>query len=113
MTPRETAVLLRVFVSETDRHDGRPLHKVVVEAAHKAGLAGATVLHGAAGGRQGLHTELQVDARQNLPMVIEIVDSEAAIHGFLPTLDGLIESGLVTLEAVRMMRCGRQTVRPV
>jgi PII-like signaling protein len=110
MTPRKEAVLVRAFVSESDRHEGRPLHKVIVEAALKAGLAGATVLHGPVGYRHGIHTELEVDAAGKLPMVIEIVDAEAAVHAFLPTLDRLIGSGLVTLENLRMMRCGRQTL---
>ena len=108
MTPREEAVLVRAFVCESDRYDGHPLHKVIVEEARKAGLAGATVLHGPVGYRHGIHTVLQVDAPGKLPMVIEIVDAVAAVHAFLPTLDRLIGSGLVTLEKVRMLRCGRR-----
>ena len=108
MTPREEAVLVRAFVCETDRHDGQPLYKLIVEEALKAGLAGATVLHGSVGYRHGIHTELQVDAPGQLPMVIEIVDDEGPVHAFLPTLDRLIGSGLITLEKLRMMRCGRR-----
>jgi len=111
MTPREEAVLVRAFVCESDQCDGRPLYEIIVEEACKAGLAGATVLRGPVGCRHDIHTELEVDARGKLPMVIEIVDGEAAIHDFLPTLDRLIGSGLITLEAVRMMRCGRREAR--
>jgi PII-like signaling protein len=109
MLPRHEAILVRVFVGEADLHEGRPLHRVIVEEARKAGLAGATVLHGRVGYGHGrrLHTDLNIDAPESLPMVIEIVDTEERIHAFLPQLDGLIDSELITLEKRRMMRCGR------
>jgi PII-like signaling protein len=114
MLPREEAVLVRVFIGETDRHGGRPLYRAIVEEAYRRGLAGATVLHGPIGYGQGcrIHTQLNVDAAENLPMVVEIADTEERIHAFLPHLDALIGSGLITLEKIRMMRCGRLT-RPL
>jgi uncharacterized protein len=109
-TPRD-AILLRVFIGEADRKAGRALYRVLIEAAYKAGLAGATALHGplSYGQRRHVNSELSVDAPGNLPMVVEIVDTEAKIEGFLPELEKLIGSGLVTLEKVRMARIGTLT----
>jgi len=105
------AILLRVFIGEGDRKAWRPLYRAIVEAAFKAGLAGATVLHGPLSYGHGRHvnSEFNIDAPGNLPMVVEIVDAGAKIEGFLPELDKLIGSGLVTLEKVRMARAGRLT----
>jgi len=107
-TPQE-AVLLRVFVGEADRTEGGPLFRMIVAEALAAGLAGATVLHGpvgfGAGGR--MNSDFNVDAPGNPPIVIEIIDTEDRIHGFLPRLDRMIGSGLVTMEKLRMLRCGR------
>jgi PII-like signaling protein len=112
MTPRQEAMLVRVFIGEADRHRGRPLFKAIVEAARDAGLAGATVLHGPVGYGQArrVHSERDIDAPGNLPMVVEIVDAEDRIRAFLPRLDALVGSGLVTLEKLRALRCGRSTV---
>ncbi len=105
--PRD-AILVRVFIGEADRKAGRPLYRAVVEAAHKAGLAGATALHGPLGYGTSRHinSEFNIDAPGNLPMVIEIIDAEDKIQAFLPELDQLIGSGLVTLEKVRIARVG-------
>jgi PII-like signaling protein len=109
-TPRD-AILLRVFIGEADRKAGRALYRVLIEAAYKAGLAGATALHGPLSYGQSRHvnSELSVDAPGNLPMVVEIVDTGAKIEGFLPELEKLVGSGLVTLEKVRMARVGTLT----
>ncbi len=111
--PRD-AILLRAFIGEADRKGGRALYRVIVEAARDAGLAGATALHGPLSYGQGrrVNSEFNVDAPGNLPMVIEIVDAEDKIEGFLPELDELIGSGLITMEKVRMARAGRLTKRP-
>jgi PII-like signaling protein len=97
------AMLLRVFVGEDDRHGEHALYEAVVERALAMGMAGATVLPGPEGFGQSRHirSELSVDAGPRQPMVIEIVDTEEQIDRFLPVLDGMIESGLVTLEKVR------------
>ena len=111
--PRD-AVLLRVFIGEADRKAGRALYRAIIEAAFNAGLAGATALHGplSYGQRRHVNSEFNVDAPGNLPMVVEIVDAEAKIDGFLPELDKLMGSGLVTLEKLKMARAGRLTKKP-
>jgi len=104
----EAAVLLRVFLGENDRHEGRPLHEAIVLKARELHLAGATVLRGSIGyGKSSrLHTTKILRLSEDLPLVIEIVDSEERIDAFLPVLDGMIRGGLVTLEKVRVIRYG-------
>ena len=109
-TPRD-AVLLRVFIGEADRAAGRPLHRAIVVAAFKSKLAGATVFHGPLSYGHGdrINDESNVDAPGNLPAIVEIIDVEEKIEAFLPQLDTMIGTGLVTLEKVRMARVGRRT----
>jgi hypothetical protein len=92
--------LLRVFIGESDRHDGRPLFEVVVEEARRRGLAGATVFRGCEGfgAHSRVHTTRILRLSEDLPVVIEIVDAEEKIQAFLPVLDGLVREGLVTVE---------------
>jgi uncharacterized protein len=105
--PRD-ALLLRIFIGERDRHDGRPLHEAIVLKAREAGLAGATVLRGPMGyGRSSrLHTAKILRLSEDLPLIIEIVDAEDRIQSFLPALDAMMGSGLVTLERVQVLRYG-------
>jgi uncharacterized protein len=105
--PRD-AVLLRIFFGEDDKYQGRPLYEAIVLAARSAKLAGATVLRGPMGfGRSSrLHTTKILRLSQDLPLVIEIVDTEEAIKAFLPTLDSMMGSGLVTLEKVQVLQYG-------
>ncbi len=102
------AALLRIFLGESDRHDGKPLYEAIVLAARQYGLAGATVLRGPMGygASSHLHTAKVLRLSTDLPLVIEIVDSEARIQGFLPQLEALMGSGLVTLEKVQVWRYG-------
>jgi PII-like signaling protein len=111
MQAPQEAILLRAFVGEADRVEGHALYRAIVEAARTAGLAGATVLRGplSFGPDRRINDEFVVEAPGNLPMVVEIVDTEDRIHAFLPRLEQLVGSGLVTLEGLRMFRCGRQT----
>jgi hypothetical protein len=111
MEPPRDAVLLRVFVGESDRAGGRSLHRAIVEAAFKAKLAGATVFHGPLSYGHGdrVNDEASIDAPGNLPAIVEIIDLEDKIDAFLPKLDAMMGTGLVTLEKVRMMRVGRRT----
>jgi PII-like signaling protein len=97
------ATLLRIFVGENDRLHGRPLYYLLVEKARNLKMAGATVLPAPVGFGQSrrVRSELNIDAGAYLPIVIEIVDTEENIARFLPEIDGMIESGLVTLEKVR------------
>jgi uncharacterized protein len=105
--PRD-AMLLRIFFGEDDRYQGRPLYESFVLAARDAKLAGATVLRGPMGfGRSSrLHTTKILRLSQDLPLIIEIVDTEEAIKAFLPTLDTMMGSGLVTLEKVQVLQYG-------
>jgi PII-like signaling protein len=107
------ATLLRIFVGEDDRSDGRPLYEAVVLRAREVGLAGATVLRGPMGfgASSHLHTTKILRLSQDLPLVIEIVDSRDKIMAFLPVLDGIMGSGLVTLEKVEVIRYGKPSVR--
>ena len=104
------ATLLRVFVGETDRLDGKPLYERILLLARERGLAGATVLRGVAsyGASSRLHTAKVLRLSEDLQMVIEIVDSAAAVTAFVPELDALLEragqGGLVTLEKVDVIR---------
>jgi PII-like signaling protein len=102
------AVLLRIFFGEGDRHGHMPLYEAIVLKAREMHLAGATVLRGAAGfGHSSvLHTAKILRLSQDLPIVIEIVDSKGKIEAFLPVLDGMIGSGLVTLETVQVLQYG-------
>jgi len=106
----EEATLLRIFLGESDRHGGQPSYEAIVLAARAHGLAGATVLRGPMGygASSHLHTAKILRLSADLPMVIEIVDAEAKIQGFLPQLDTLLGSGLVTLEKVRVLQYGRK-----
>src|SRR5213082_3414190 len=105
--PRD-AMLLRIFFGEDDRFEHRPLYEAIVLKAREVHLAGATVLRGPVGFGQSsrLHTTKILRLSQNLPIVIEIVDSQEKIDAFLPVLDGMMTSGLVTLEKVQVLRYG-------
>ena len=102
------AVLLRIFLGESDRHEHKPLYEAIVLKAREAGLAGATVMRGPMGfGHSShLHTSKILRLSEDLPLVIEIVDSEDKINAFLPVLDGIMGSGLVTMEKVKVLRYG-------
>ena len=96
------AMLLRIFIGESDRWEHKPLHEAIVLKARESHLAGATVLRGAMGfGKSSrLHTAKILRLSLDLPLVIEIVDSEEKINSFLPELHKMISGGLVTLEKV-------------
>jgi hypothetical protein len=99
------AVLLRIFIGESDRWQHQPLYEAIVLKARELHLAGATVLRGPMGfGKSSrLHTAKIVRLSMDLPLVIEIVDSEEKINSFLPALDGMVGGGLVTLEKVTVI----------
>lgn len=103
MLPRD-GKLLRVFVGESDKHEGRPLYEWIVRRAREAGLAGATVLRGLEGfgAHSRLHTAKILRLSSDLPVVIEIVDTQDKIEAFLPILDGAIGEGLATIEKVEI-----------
>lgn len=105
MTIPAEGKLLRIFVGETDRWEGRPLYEAIVEAARHAGLAGATAWKGFMGfGRHSrLHTAKVLRLSEDLPVIVEIVDSAEKIEAFLPTLDRMVTEGLVTLERAEVL----------
>src|SRR5437667_5610528 len=100
------AMLLRIFIGESDRWHHQPLYEVIVMTAREMHLAGATVLRGPMGfGKSSRLHSARIDRLSNdLPMVVEIVDSQAKIDEFLPVLDGMMESRLMTVEQVQALR---------
>jgi PII-like signaling protein len=99
------AMLLRIFIGESDRWRHQPLYEAIVLKAREVHLAGATVLRGPMGyGKSSrLHTAKILRLSMDLPLVIEVVDTEAKIQAFLPVLDEMMKGGLVTLERVRVI----------
>ena len=99
------ATLLRIFIGESDRWEHKPLYEAIVLKARELHLAGATVLRGPMGfGKSSrLHTAKILRLSVDLPLVIEIVDSEEKIQSFLPLLNEMMGGGLVTLEKVRVI----------
>ncbi|MFN8233069.1 MAG: DUF190 domain-containing protein [Actinomycetota bacterium] len=103
--------LLRIFVGESDRWQGRPLYEAIVELVRERGLAGATVLRGIEGfgATSRIHTTRILRLSTDLPVVIELVDEPERIEEILPALDGMVGDGLITLERVRVITYrGRQ-----
>lgn len=98
--------LLRIFIGESDRHGGQPLYTAIVEAARRQGLSGATVFKGIEGfgGHSVVHAARVFDLSTDLPVLVEIVDTEENVRAFIPLLDEMIHEGLVTLESVDVVR---------
>ena len=111
MTIPKDGYLLRIFIGESDKHEGKPLYEWIVLKARESGLAGATVLRGVEGfgAHSRLHTAKILRLSVDLPIVIEIVDALEKIEAFMPVIDGAIEEGLATLEkvTVRFYRSGQ------
>jgi PII-like signaling protein len=105
MQPPQDAQLLRIYIGESDRHEHRPLHEAIVLRARERHLAGATVLRGPMGyGHSSrLHTAKILRLSMDLPVVIEIVDTEENIQAFLPELQSMVGGGLITLEKVQVL----------
>jgi uncharacterized protein len=105
--PRD-AMLLRIFIGEDDKCQGHPLYEAIVLKAREMHMAGATILRGpmGVGHSSRLHTSRILRLSEDLPIVIEIVDSEAKIQAFLPELEQMMGSGLVTLERVQVLQYG-------
>ncbi|HEY3601904.1 MAG TPA: DUF190 domain-containing protein [Chthoniobacterales bacterium] len=101
----ENATLLRIFIGESDRCENRPLYEAIVLKAREMHLAGATVLRGPMGfgAASRIHTAKILRLSTDLPLVIEIVDSEEKVNAFLPELEKMIGGGLVTLEKIKVI----------
>ncbi|HEY6808950.1 MAG TPA: DUF190 domain-containing protein [Gemmatimonadales bacterium] len=107
--------LMRIFIGESDRHQGRPLYEALLELFRKRGLAGATVLRGVAGfgaNSTAIHTEKVLRLSLDLPLIIEVVETQDAIDAVLPELDGMIGGGLITLERAKVIMYRPADVRP-
>ena len=106
----QQALLLRIFSGEDDKFGSSPLYEAIVLKARELHLAGATVLRGPMGfGKSSrLHTSKILRLSEDLPLVIEIVDSEDNINRFLPILDQMMTSGLITLEKVQVLQYGEK-----
>ena len=105
--PRD-AVLLRIFIGESERSDHKPLYEAIVLKARELKMGGATVLRGPMGfGKSShLHSAKILRLSEDLPMVIEIVDSQEKIDAFIPVLDKMMGSGLITVEKVQVLQYG-------
>lgn len=101
-----TGKLLRIFIGESDRHGNQPLYTAIVDAARSAGLSGATVFKGIEGfgAHSVVHAARVFDLSTDLPVLIEIVDSEEQIGSFIPRLDTLVHEGMITMETVEVIR---------
>ena len=105
-----TGTLLRVFLGEADRYDGKPLHEAIMLAAREVGLAGVTILRGVEGygARSRIHTAKLLRFSEDLPLVVEVIDTEEKIQAFVPRVNEMFErsgcGGLVTMEKVNIIR---------
>lgn len=106
--------LLRIFIGESDRWHGQPLSDALLERLRKEGFAGATVLRGLAGfgARSVVHTSHLLELSQDLPLVIEVVETEDHVKQLEPILDEMVSDGLVTLEKVRVLKYKPGLPRP-
>lgn len=110
----EESVLLRIFISELDRYHDKPLYEALVLKAREVGFAGATVLRGPLGfgHTSRIHSTKILRLSDDLPLVVEIVETQQKIDAFLPVLDEMMESGLVTIEKARVLRYGPNPTKP-
>lgn len=102
--PRE-AQLLRIFIGESDKYNGKPLYEAIVTRARELSMAGTTVLRGILGfgAHSRIHSAKILRLSEDLPLVIEIVDTPERIQAFLPEVDGMMKEGLVTLENIKVI----------
>ena len=108
------ALLLRIFIGESDRWEGKPLYQAIVLKAREEGLAGATVLRGLEGfgANSRIHTARILRLSEDLPIVVELVDQEDRIRRILPVLEQMVTEGLITLEKVQVITYRHNAGRP-
>lgn len=106
MTPLLDAILIRVFISETTKFEGKPVYELIIQKARELNLAGATVIRGILGfgAHSRIHTAKLLELSEDLPLVVEIVDTEENVNKLIPFLDNTIKEGLITLEKIKMIR---------
>ena len=102
--------LVRIFIGESDHWHGKPLYDAIVQLARKEGLAGATVVRGIEGfgAESHMHTTRLLRLSEDLPVVVEIVDTAANVDRVLPLLDAMVEEGMVTVEDVHVIAYRRK-----
>ena len=101
----EEAILLRIFIGETDRHNGKLLYEQIVKEARKLNMAGATVFRGIMGfgANSRIHTSKMLRLSEDVPIVIEIIDKKARIDQLLPFLEEAVQEGLITVEPIKVV----------
>lgn len=107
----EEDLLVRVYLSEKEKKNGRPMYELIVEKAREMGLAGATVSRGIMGfgADKRMHTAKLVELSDNLPMIVEIIDREENINKILPELDEMVTDGFMTIEKVHVRKYRKAT----
>ena len=102
----EEGQLIRIFIGESDRWKGRPLYEAIILKAREMGIAGATMLRGLMGygANSRIHTAKILRLSEDLPIIVEIVDSPAKISALLPVIEEMVGDGLITLENVRVVQ---------
>lgn len=103
-------VLMRIFIGESDRYDHKPLYEVLVELLRKEGFAGATVLRGVCGfgAHSVYHTQKLLDLSADLPLIVEVVDTQEKINAIMPRIDEMMGGGMITLEKATVIRYSHQ-----
>ncbi len=107
-------VLMRIFIGESDRHGHKPLYEALVELLRKEGFAGATVLRGICGfgAHSVYHTQKLLDLSADLPLIVEVVDSQEKIDGIMPAIDAMMGGGMITLEKATVIRYSHNPKKP-
>ncbi|KAB0671672.1 DUF190 domain-containing protein [Oryzomonas sagensis] len=107
-------MLMRIFIGESDRHGRKPLYEALVELLRKEGFAGATVLRGVCGfgAHSVCHTQKLLDLSADLPLIVEVVDSQERINAIMPRIDEMMDGGMITLEKATVIRYSGKNKEP-
>ncbi len=110
MMKQEELVLMRIFIGESDRFEKKPLFEALVELFKAEGLAGATVIKGAMGfgGHSEVHSDRLLRLSSDLPVVVEVIDTQEKIEAVLPRIEGMSQGGMVTMEKARVIRLRKE-----
>ena len=111
MLKQQEMLLMRIFVGESDRYQKKPLYEALVELFNAEGVAGATVIKGAMGygGNSKVHSDRLLRLSSDLPVVVEVVDSEEKVDAVLPLIEGMFQGGLITMEKVRVISFNKKS----
>lgn len=107
-------MLMRIFIGESDRYGRKPLYEALVELLRKEGFAGATVLRGVCGfgAHSVFHTQKLLDLSADLPLIVEVVDSQERINAIMPRIDEMMDGGMITLEKATVIRYSGKNKEP-